>query len=373
MDAQEEMLQRLHKKKKHYQIFSEDESDASSEASFVRLQSPTPQDIDEDFEVDKAIQLLRSKGLYPAGALGDSSAEMLQQLPGPSGITECTATGTVSGARPKKKEKTPTLLESVRGMFFSGPIEEDVQSVSSLTRSINSEPSTGAGRRGRGKGKGTKTKKDSEIEEVSEKIKNDLVAFEKHLERKMSFAFKRERDYTNKKTEEIENQISAQIHSLIEERKKDVEKLEQLENDLSQCQKKKVQGVDDDDYTFIKQLKIFRSGVQLDQYVGDATIDDDKGSFFQMQNNMGFNKTNEINGIEYDDYMEGTYIRVWDLCAAGPDRSSEIVPTVSAGIYSLELELSGPAPIDIAMCMMYDQPSLLTLTKGGFMGTSYMQ
>ena len=366
---QTEWFQQLHKKKRHYSVFSEEDSDASSEASFVRIQSPTatiPEIASERpsaNDVANAIKLLRSQGI-PV----DTDCSKTEELVPEAAIADPPVASTSGTRSRKKKDKTPTLLESVRGMFFSNPIDEDVQSVSSLTRSVTSDHSTGTGKRGRGKGKAQKSKKDNEVEEMSERIKNDLVAFEMHLEKKMSIAFKTEREYNREKREEIENELRL----LAEEREKDLILLTKLEKDLAEL-KENVKGVDDNNYTFIKQLKLFRSGVALDQYVCDASIDDDKGAFFQMQNNMGFNKTNEINGIEYADYLNGMYIRVWDLCSAGPDRNAEIVPTVSAGIYSLELEMSQATTEDIAMCVMYDQPSLLTLSKGGFLGRSYMQ
>ena len=92
-----------------------------------------------------------------------------------------------------------------------------------------------------------------------------------------------------------------------------------------------------------------------------------------MQTNMGFVGTNEVNQITPKQFHSGCYIRVWDLCSAGPDRSPDIVPTINAGVYSIEVTFSKPLPKQIAMLVVADQPSLLTLGSGGETATSYMQ
>ena len=101
--------------KKHYSVFSEEDSDASSEASFVRIQSPTAT-IHEVIserptanEVAKAIKLLRSQGI-PVDTDCSKTEELVPEAAtADAGPSVASTSGTRSR---RKKEKSPTLLES---------------------------------------------------------------------------------------------------------------------------------------------------------------------------------------------------------------------------------------------------------------------
>ena len=361
MIEQEETLKELKRQRRQNVIISEDEEDDES-TSFVRIPSRPASSATSDNDVQKAIALLQSKGL---------------SISGPASVDQPSNTDRNRDllAEPKtSKTKAPPsgLFQSFRGFFSMGEDDDDIQSVTSVARSINSEQGTSTGRRGKGKGKASKNM-DNEIHEiVGQKVKSELCQFEKHLESTLTSVFDSERQERRNELREQRAELEKQISELTEEKTKSKIEFENLKRSISH---KMLTGdtPDTKQYSYIKHVRIFRSGVLLDQYVTDATYDEDKSAYYQMQTNMGFVGTNEVNQITPKQFHSGCYIRVWDLCSAGPDRSPDIVPTINAGVYSIEVVFSKPLPKQIAMLVVADQPSLLTLGSGGETATSYMQ
>lgn len=127
------------------------------------------------------------------------------------------------------------------------------------------------------------------------------------------------------------------------------------------------------DYTYVQKIELLRNNSTIDNFVGGANLEHDNNAFQQFLINMNYARSgSEGGGIDYEEFMGGCYVRAWDLTTAGPGHLRNVEPTIVATNYALKIELSKPAPEAIKVLVISEKPSIMTISKEGNTGVSYL-
>jgi len=89
--------------------------------------------------------------------------------------------------------------------------------------------------------------------------------------------------------------------------------------------------------------------------------------------NMNFIRSgSEGGGVDYNEFMNGCYIRAWDLTTSGPGMMKNMEPTVVSTDYALRIKFNKNITVPVKVLVISEKPAVMTIGKTGATGVSYL-